>query len=125
MKKLKFLLLFIASLSFFLCYLFITSINPYTLNNKLLILFYSFIFILLFSSSLFIRSNILSSLTRNLIYQKELLALIRQSLILSFVIILILVLSSITSIGAIDILLIIVSAFIFELFFHVKMPVRN
>ena len=125
MKKLKFLLLFIASLSFFLCYLFITSINPYTLNNKLLILFYSFIFILLFSSSLFIRSNILSSLTRNLIYQKEWLALIRQSLILSFVIILILVLSSITSIGAIDILLIIVSAFIFELFFHVKMPVRN
>ena len=125
MKKLKFLLLFIASLSFFICYLFITSINPYTLNNKLLILFYSFIFILLFSSSLFIRSNILSSLTRNLIYQKEWLALIRQSLILSFVIILILVLSSITSIGAIDILLIIVSAFIFELFFHVKMPVRN
>ena len=125
MKKLKFLLLFIASLSFFLCYLFITSINPYTLNNKLIILFYSFIFILLFSSSLFIRSNILSSLTRNLIYQKEWLALIRQSLILSFVIILILVLSSITSIGAIDILLIIVSAFIFELFFHVKMPVRN
>ena len=125
MKKLKFLLLFIASLSFFLCYLFITSINPYTLNNKLLILFYSFIFILLFSSSLFIRSNILSSLTRNLIYQKEWLALLRQSLRLSFVIILILVLSSITSIGAIDILLIIVSAFIFELFFHVKMPVRN
>lgn len=125
MKRLNYLLFCISSVSFFFCYIFITTLNPNTLDNKFIMLFYLSIFSLVFSFSLFVRSYILPSLTQKLIYQKEWLSLIRQSLLLSVVVMIILFLSSITSIGVIDILLIIVSAFIFELFFHVKMPVRS
>lgn len=125
MKRINYLLFCVSSVSFFLCYLFITSFNPNTINNKMFILFYSFSFSLIFSISLFARSYILPILTRKPVYQKEWLSLIRQSLLISFVVTIILFLSSITAMGTIDVLLIIVSAFIFELFFHVKMPVRG
>lgn len=125
MKRLNFLLFCISAISLFLFYLFITSINPYSINRQFFMFFYFVVFTLVFSFSLFARSYVIPEIFKKVIYQNEWVGLIRQSLIISVVSVILLFLLSITNIGVIDVLLILISALIFEIFFHVRMPLRK
>ncbi|MFA6082023.1 MAG: hypothetical protein WC773_01225 [Patescibacteria group bacterium] len=123
MKRIKFLLLLVLAFSAFVVYLIITNSDPYTASTKLKWLFYLAIFCLIFSSTSFFRLLSIKSIGLETV-TNHIFLVMRQGAIIAAVACIILVMQSLRVLSLLDCLMIFSSAFLFELFFWVRVPLK-
>ncbi len=125
MKKLRFFLLTIAAMSAFVIYLIVSTTNPSTIPSGVKALFYFAVITCIMSAWSSIRLSFVTHEEKKMHSVGFALPIIRQGAIIGVTLTLFLMLRALRILSIWDVLLIIVAAILFELFFRVRIPIAR
>ncbi len=125
MRGLHFLFLTLGALSSFTVYVIVSSTDPNTISTRLKLLLYASLFVAMSSIITVLRIWLHPVIRRSVLDRLPIWQTLRQSIIISLACISLLLLQALRSLTAIDTALILASAILFEMFFRVRLPVKQ
>lgn len=125
MKSLRFLFLMLTALSVFALYIITSTTSPYNVSINIKFMFFSAVFGAVFGLYNLILLSSPQKLASAIRPKSSIIGTFRQAFLIGIVIVTLLLLKSLNTLGLLDILLIIIAACLFELFFRVRVPLSS
>lgn len=125
MRGLHFLFLTLGALASFTVYVVVSSTDPSTVSPQLKTLFYGSLAIAITSLLVVLRIWLHPLIRHSLLDRLPIWQALRQAIIITLAIICLLLLQALRNLSWLDAGLILISALLFEMFFRVRLPVKQ